>query len=90
MNIHDRKFETTERSTSKNPHDWGRAMAVAISRLAAMAREAGDSVPHDSLYGEDLHLYVEEVDDGVDITVSWTPRIPAGTTTTSAAGGPVS
>jgi hypothetical protein len=70
----DRKFSATEDSTSKHPQDWGRAMAVAICRLAEMAREAGDPVHHEALIGEDLHLYVEDTADGVSITMSWTPR----------------
>ncbi len=69
----DRKFSATEESTSKHPQDWGRAMAVAISRLAEMAREAGDPVHHEALIGEDLRLQVEHTDHGVRITVSWTP-----------------
>jgi hypothetical protein len=70
----DRKFTATEESTSKHPHDWGRAMAVAICRLTDMAREAGDPVHHEALVGEDLHLFVEDTEDGVNITMSWTPR----------------
>lgn len=70
----DRKFTATEESTSKHPHDWGRAMAVAICRLTDMAREAGDPVHHEALIGEDLHLFVEETAHGVTITMSWTPR----------------
>ncbi len=70
----DRKFTATEESTSKHPHDWGRAMAVAICRLAEMAREAGDPVHDEALIGEDLHLFVKDTEDGVNITMSWTPR----------------
>jgi hypothetical protein len=70
----DKKFAATEESTSKHPHDWGRAMAVAICRLTDMAREAGDTVHHEALIGEDLHLFVEDTEHGVNITMSWTPR----------------
>lgn len=70
----DRKFTATEESTSKHPQDWGRAMAVAICRLTDMAREAGDTVHHEALVGEDLHLFVEDTEHGVNITMSWTPR----------------
>lgn len=70
----EKKFSVTEESDSKHPHDWGRAMAVAISRLVDLAHEAGDVVEHENLYGEDLHLYVTETDDGANITMSWTPR----------------
>lgn len=70
----DKKFTATEESTSKHPHDWGRAMSVAICRLTDMAREAGDPVHHEALLGEDLHLFVEDTEEGVNITMSWTPR----------------
>jgi hypothetical protein len=70
----DRKFTATEESTSKHPHDWGRAMSVAICRLTDMARAAGDPVHDEALIGEDLHLFVEDTHDGVSITMSWTPR----------------
>lgn len=70
----DKKFSVTEESSSKHPHDWGRAMAVAISRLVELAHEAGDVVEHENLYGEHLQLFVRETDDGVDITMSWTPK----------------
>ncbi|MUK00540.1 hypothetical protein GM708_00515 [Vibrio cholerae] len=79
----DRKFTATEESTSRHPHDWGRAMAVAISRLADMAREAGDPVHHEALIGEDLHLFVEDTEGGVAITMSWTPREQAAPTASS-------
>jgi hypothetical protein len=74
MAMTDKKFSATEASTSKHPHDWGRAMSVAICRLGDMAREAGDPVHHEALIGEDLHLFVEDTEQGVNITMSWTPR----------------
>ncbi len=70
----DKKFTVTEESTSRHPQDWGRAMAVAICRLTELAREAGDPVHDEALLGEDLHLNVGETQDGVNITMSWTPR----------------
>jgi hypothetical protein len=69
----DKKFTVTERSTSKHPHDWGRAMSVAISRLTDLARDAGDPVHDEALIGEDLHVFVADTEDGVSITMSWTP-----------------
>lgn len=69
----EKKFTVTEESTSKHPHDWGRAMAVAISRLTDLARDAGDPVHDEALIGEDLHLFVADTEDGVSITMSWTP-----------------
>ena len=69
----DKKFSVTEKSTSKHPHDWGRAMSVAISRLTDLARDAGDPVHDEALIGEDLHVFVADAEDGVSITMSWTP-----------------
>ncbi|KNC18429.1 hypothetical protein AC792_12435 [Arthrobacter sp. RIT-PI-e] len=83
----DKKFTATEDSTSKHPQDWGRAMSVAITRLTEMAREAGDTVHHEALIGEDLHVYVEETEEGVNITMSWTPREQAATTSGTAPDG---
>ncbi|THJ68533.1 hypothetical protein E8P82_01050 [Arthrobacter echini] len=74
MTMADKKFTVTEESTSRHPQDWGRAMAVAICRLTDLAREAGDPVHDEALLGEDLHLNVGETADGVNITMSWTPR----------------
>lgn len=75
-----KKFTATEESTSKHPHDWGRAMAVTITRLTEMAREAGDPVHDEALIGEDLHLFVEDTEDGVSVTMSWTPSERDSTT----------
>ena len=69
----DKKFTVTEKSTSKHPHDWGRAMSVAISRLTDLARDAGDPVHDEALIGEDLHVFVADTENGVSITMSWTP-----------------
>ncbi|MFJ6280422.1 hypothetical protein [Arthrobacter subterraneus] len=73
MGSAEKKFSATEESDSKHPSDWGRAMAVAMSRLVELAHEAGDVVEDENLYGEDLHLYVTETDHGANITMSWTP-----------------
>jgi hypothetical protein len=74
MGSAEKKFSVTEESDSKHPQDWGRAMAVAISRLVELAHEAGDVVEDENLYGEDLHLYLSETEHGANITMSWTPR----------------
>ncbi|WP_299166360.1 hypothetical protein [uncultured Arthrobacter sp.] len=74
MGIAEKKFSVTEESDSKHPQDWGRAMAMAISRLVELAHEAGDVVEDENLYGEDLHLYLAETDEGTNITMSWTPK----------------
>ena len=52
-----------------------------------MAREAGDPVHHEALVGEDLHLFVEDTDDGVNITMSWTPQEQGADTSPHSAAG---
>lgn len=58
-------------ANSKNPHDWGRAMAAAMTDLVEQSET--DSSAHEELYGEDLHLLIEETKNGVRIHLSWTP-----------------
>jgi len=64
-------YRASAESNSKDPHDWGRAMAAAMSDLVAQSNLAGSS--HAALFGKVLHLTVAETDDGVDITLTWTP-----------------
>lgn len=64
-------YQASAESNSKEPQDWGRAMAAATSALAAQISLAGSS--HTALFGEDLHLTVTETADGVAITLTWTP-----------------
>ena len=56
-----------------DPHDWGRAMALAVTRLAEqLAPEESEDI-HASLVGKDLHLKIRDDDSGVTITVSTAP-----------------
>ncbi|MCG2624840.1 hypothetical protein LVY72_23400 [Arthrobacter sp. I2-34] len=64
-------YQASAESNSKEPHDWGRAMAAATSALATQLSLAGSS--HAALFGEDLRLTVTETTDGVAITLTWTP-----------------
>ncbi|WP_284756130.1 hypothetical protein [Arthrobacter sp. efr-133-R2A-120] len=58
-------------ATSRDPHHWGRAMAVAISKLAdQLASEDG----HEALVGRDLRLRITTDPDGVRITVWCLPK----------------
>jgi|1186.fasta_scaffold1222385_2 hypothetical protein len=67
----DAGYRASAESNSKEPHDWGRAMAAAMSALVAQSSLAGSS--HTELFGEVLHLTVTETAEGVDITLTWTP-----------------
>lgn len=66
-------YSATEDSSSKHPADWGRAMAVALTRVVAQARADGHNIEHDNLYGADLHLTITDADEGVHITLRWSP-----------------
>lgn len=74
MAIHEGRFKATETASSKNPGDWGRAMAQAMAKISDQAAEPDGGVGHEDLYGEDLHLVIRETDDGVEITLTWDPE----------------
>lgn len=69
-------YSATESSSSKHPGDWGRAMAVALTRLVDQARADGYFIEHDNLFGASLHLTITEVAHGVQITIQWDPDEP--------------
>lgn len=48
-------------------------MAHAMGALVNQAAKGQTGQGHEELYGEDLHLLIRETDDGVNITLSWTP-----------------
>lgn len=64
-------YTASATANSKNPHDWGRAMAAALSDLVQQSET--DAAAHDELYGEDLYLVIEETENGVQIHLSWSP-----------------
>ncbi|AIY00519.1 hypothetical protein ART_0920 [Arthrobacter sp. PAMC 25486] len=68
-----RNYSAIESSSSKHPADWGRAMAMALTRVVAQARADGHDIEHDNLYGTDLHLTITEADPGVQVTLRWSP-----------------
>ena len=64
-------YSVIERASSKDPHDWGRAMATAMTRLLDAARLDGQHIEHEFLYGEDLHMRIEENGDGALVSLTW-------------------
>lgn len=72
-----KNYSATVSSSSKHPADWGRAMAVALTRVVAQARSDGHDIESDNLYGAELHLTITECDQGVNITLSWNPGASA-------------
>jgi hypothetical protein len=70
----DKKFSGTAIATSKNPHDWGRAMSVALEHLLSKARMGGFDIEHEHLYDQNLHINFREAGTGVQISLSWSPE----------------
>ncbi|HEX9228540.1 MAG TPA: hypothetical protein VF885_18205 [Arthrobacter sp.] len=68
-------YSAEAEASSTDPHDWGRAMALAVTRLAEQLAPADSEDIHASLVGRDLHLKIRDDDDaaGVTITVSTAP-----------------
>ena len=64
-------YKASAAANSKNPHDWGRAMAAALSDLVEQSES--DAASPDELYGENLRLVIEETESGVQIHLSWSP-----------------
>jgi hypothetical protein len=72
----DRIYSATASANSRHAHDWGRAISVTMQHLVAQAREAGEDVGDGCLYGEDLHLLIRDMGEGVQISLTWKPRAP--------------
>ncbi|RKR20205.1 hypothetical protein [Arthrobacter oryzae] len=53
-----------------DPHDWGRALALALTRLAEQIAPEGSDDIHTLLVGRDLHLKISDEPAGVTIRVS--------------------
>ena len=65
-----------EHASSRDPHDWGRAMAVALNRLLDAAREDSNFVGHEHLLGEDLTMRIDAEGDGATVHLAWEPVSP--------------
>lgn len=57
-------------ANSRDPHDWGRAMALAVTRLAEQLAPAGSDDIHASVVDKDFRLTIRDDPEGVLITVS--------------------
>jgi hypothetical protein len=69
----EKTYTATAESSSRNPQDWGRAMAQAMSSLATQATSDADQSNWEDLIGEDLQLHIADSAEGVTISLSWTP-----------------
>lgn len=66
-------FSAEAEASSRDPHDWGRAMALAVTRLADQIAPPDSEDIHAALVGKDLHLNIRDGSGGVTITVSTGP-----------------
>ena len=66
-------YSAEAEASSTDPHDWGRAMARAVTRLAEQIAPADSEDIHASLVGKDLRLLIRDDEAGVTITVSTAP-----------------
>jgi len=57
-------------ASSRDPHDWGRAMALALTRLAEQLAPEDAEDMHASLVDRPLQLTIRDEAAGVMITVS--------------------
>lgn len=57
-------------ASSMDPHDWGRAMALAVTRLAEQMAPAESDDIHAALVGRELHLKISDEPEGVMIRIS--------------------
>lgn len=63
-----------EHASSKDPHDWGRAMAVALNRLLEAAQVDRDYLEHKHLLDQDIMMRATADGDGVTVHLSWRPQ----------------
>jgi hypothetical protein len=60
-------------ASSRDPHDWGRAMALALTRLAEQILPDDSENRHASLVDRPLQLTIRDDGTGVTITISTQP-----------------
>jgi hypothetical protein len=63
-------------SSSRHPHDWGRAVAIALESLVAQSQHAKTNLETSELFGADLTVRIEPLTidrgkDGAAITLTW-------------------
>jgi hypothetical protein len=63
-----------DHASSKDPHDWGRAMCAALNRLLEAAQTDRDYLEHQHLLGQDMTMRIDAEGDGVAVHLSWKPQ----------------
>lgn len=67
-------YRAIEHASSKDPNDWGRAMAVALKRLLEEAQTDRSYLEHQHLIGQDMIMRIEAEAGGVCVHLSWRPQ----------------
>jgi hypothetical protein len=65
-------YTASAESSSRNPQDWGRAVAIIFESLAEQARDAGVGPVETNMLGAEVHLRISSIPDGVTIEGTWT------------------
>ncbi|GAB4098258.1 hypothetical protein [Sinomonas halotolerans] len=63
-----------DHASSKDPHDWGRAMCAALNRLLDEAKGDRSYLEHKHLLGQDIVMRIEAEGDGARVHLSWKPQ----------------
>ncbi len=71
-------YSAEAEASSVDPHDWGRAMALAVTKLAEQLAPADSEDIHAALVGRDLCLNIRDHAENVIITVSTAPIADTG------------
>lgn len=69
-----KRHSVTVSATSKYPKDWGRALGAAMTELHEVI-DCGRTSDLERLFEQELRLIITEKQEGVEITVSWSPPI---------------
>lgn len=67
-------YSAEAEASSRDPHDWGRAMALALTRLAEQLAPEDSEDMHASLVDRPLHLRISDDGAGVTIAISTQPE----------------
>ncbi|MGO4490508.1 hypothetical protein AB4Y86_00240 [Arthrobacter sp. 2YAF22_2] len=63
-------YSAEAEASSRDPHDWGRAMALALTRLAEQLAPEDSENRHTSLVDRPLQLMIRDDEEGVTISIS--------------------
>lgn len=64
-------FRASADTSSRNPHDWGRAAAQLFQELAEQASSAGVGPVEENMMDADVRMHVKSIPSGVTISATW-------------------